>query len=397
MSGQEATLRISPRDPLIFRDGRPFNAGEATRARTRTWPPPSQTTGAVRSLLGKLAGVDFRESAVIERLLALEVSGPLPFRRGKLFFPAPLDFTATGDAGADGAPTAHYPLRPEKPADGGGTDLPGELEPLLLPEEAGDFKPGTPPPFWSRKRIASWLAGSGDFRADYPADGEDDHPEWITTLPTDERTHVCIDPARGSADEGLLFSTSACDFALRDGADETALSILLRVRPGGGPFGDALAAKPDRLATLGGERRTVRVASSDAAPWDCPGEIRAALRGAEQVRMVLATDALFTGGWKPGWLDSQLRGVVPGTGVRVRLRAAAVGRGRYHSGWSYDRSGGRRPGPKPARRAVPAGSVYFFDVEQGSAEELAPRWLEPVSDEPQDALDGFGLALWGIW
>jgi len=41
--------------------------------------------------------------------------------------------------------------------------------------------------------------------------------------------------------------------------------------------------------------------------------------------------------------------------------------------------------------------VYFFTVESGNPELLAKQWLQPVSDEEQDRLDGFGLAVWGTW
>jgi CRISPR-associated protein Cmr3 len=49
---------------------------------------------------------------------------------------------------------------------------------------------------------------------------------------------------------------------------------------------------------------------------------------------------------------------------------------------------------------TPAGSVYFFRIEDDSVEpagELADRWLMPVSDVLQDCRDGFGLAMWGAW
>jgi CRISPR-associated protein Cmr3 len=49
------------------------------------------------------------------------------------------------------------------------------------------------------------------------------------------------------------------------------------------------------------------------------------------------------------------------------------------------------------KRVVPAGGVYFFETVDGSASDLADRWLEPVSDDEQDCRDGFGLAVWGVW
>jgi hypothetical protein len=37
------------------------------------------------------------------------------------------------------------------------------------------------------------------------------------------------------------------------------------------------------------------------------------------------------------------------------------------------------------------------DQARGSAARLAEGWLRPVSDDPQDRRDGFGLAAWGTW
>lgn len=51
---------------------------------------------------------------------------------------------------------------------------------------------------------------------------------------------------------------------------------------------------------------------------------------------------------------------------------------------------------KAIRRAVPAGSVYFFDVIAGDAAALSSQWLQPVGETP-DKHNGFGLPLFGIW
>jgi CRISPR-associated protein Cmr3 len=111
------------------------------------------------------------------------------------------------------------------------------------------------------------------------------------------------------------------------------------------------------------------------------------------VRMVLATPALFEGGWRPGWLDKFEQMNLPaGVGaVRPKLVAAAVGRREPVSGWSL-----REKRPKAVRWMVPAGSVYFFEVEEGDPSRLLESWLRPVSDHQQDRKDGFGLALWGV-
>ena len=113
--------------------------------------------------------------------------------------------------------------------------------------------------------------------------------------------------------------------------------------------------------------------------------------------MILASPAIFAQGWKPGWLDHDLTGQPPGSpdNTKVRLVAACVGRWQAISGWSLEKG---TAGPKAVRRAVPARSVYCFEILEGDIAAIAEKlWLHPVSDNEQDRRDGFGLALWGKW
>jgi CRISPR-associated protein Cmr3 len=108
--------------------------------------------------------------------------------------------------------------------------------------------------------------------------------------------------------------------------------------------------------------------------------------------MVLASPAIFKDGWKPGWLDKGLSGEL--SGVKLRLVGASISRWKAVSGWSL----APPRGPKPIRRMVPAGSVFFFEVEKsGDAAALADQWLHSVWDEQKERRDGFGLAAWGTW
>ena len=116
---------------------------------------------------------------------------------------------------------------------------------------------------------------------------------------------------------------------------------------------------------------------------------------ASRLRMVLATPAVFSRGWRPGWIGGEGNGTVPGTDIELRLVSAVTGRRQPISGWSYET--GKR-GIKPLRRMVPAGSVYFFEAAKGiKREHWENLWLRSVCDDIQDQKDGFGSALWGTW
>jgi CRISPR-associated protein Cmr3 len=108
---------------------------------------------------------------------------------------------------------------------------------------------------------------------------------------------------------------------------------------------------------------------------------------------VLATPAIFKNGWLPGWLGDDLTGSPPGLpAVRIKLTAAAVDRWQPYSGWAMARKHGQRA----IRRLVPAGAVYWFELIAGWGEDIADLWLQPISDDPADRNDGFGMVLPGV-
>jgi CRISPR-associated protein Cmr3 len=72
--------------------------------------------------------------------------------------------------------------------------------------------------------------------------------------------------------------------------------------------------------------------------------------------------------------------------------AVAVDRWMPVSGWDL-----QSKKPKAMRKAVPAGSVYWFAVEEGSASDLASLWFTTVGDNAQDNIDGFSQVSVAPW
>lgn len=395
----EQWIRLHGRDPLIFRDGRPFGSEPgALSARTLALPFPGTLAGVLRTAAGNAAGWQWNGETATQAL-QVEVAGPLLERDRTLCFPAPLDALLISPEEGAGRPRVHC-LRPDVAA-AGNTDLPFRLLPLCPPEEG---KPAKGYAYWTREELVAWLA--------HP-DGEGFAPPGRLQGPEREhRAHVAIAAEQGTSREGHLFTTEGLSFrsALRTGdepdADEyeagqsgagdgaaaeyrsVEWSLLARVRGAG--------ELPSGLISCGGEGRLALLErlQEGASRERCPGSLAERLAETTRVRLLLATPAHFAGGWRPGWLDEgTLEGTPPGVeGLRLRLTAAAVGRREAVSGWDY-----QRKGPKAVRWLVPAGSVYFFEVAEGEARAVAERWLEPISDGAQDRRDGYGLALWGVW
>ncbi len=376
MSGQ--LLRLRGVDPLLFRDGRPFSSEKgALSARTLPIPTPGTVAGFLRTLYGDRHGWDWNDPVKQQEALGIPVAGLLLMCNKEPVFAAPADAVVYRPDKAQ--EDALMTLRPcENPA---GCDLPDGLLPLNVTE---DVKPVSGYNLWRGSDMHRWLADPEGRLQPIPAKLEGPVIE--------ERVHVAIDSQTGRSDEGKLFTaqfvsferllqeSSACSFQ--------EWSLLARIETSDGK---SLAGG----GTLGGERRLAVVESVSSEEWvSCPEELGKRIAASRKARLILATPAIFSGGWKPGWLDANLQGTPPGMeGVRLKLISAAVKRREPVSGWDYA-SGA----PKEVRWMPPAGSVYFFEVVEGSAEPLSSAgWLQSVSDREQDRRDGYGLALWGVW
>lgn len=407
-------LELTCRDPIIARDGRPFGVGQGNRMRSLPWLLPSVVAGSFRTALVK-ANLDLDFSwNMPERLLAVKVAGVFPTTKAEvtgeeLYLPAPNDCVWDESNGRI------HRVQPVEFDKGEGVDFPiNGPNPVRLTEDQAkeDFKAKSIPAWWPMEKYTEWLIHGDTTR---PA-------EWfglsfLTPAIQETREHVALDPGTGAAVEGQLFATTGLNlthmqrFSVKESQafkDRfTEIRLTARVTISDSAFDHVEHFKI--WHPLGGERRLVHWQRHDAANmWQCPGKVRTALEKATRIRMILATPAIFEQGWKPGWLDADtLTGTPPIVGApTLKLTGVSIQRWKAVSGWSLAKidNAGRfnangKPGPKPIRRMVPAGGVYFFENVSGeSAAALAESgWLQPISDDPQDRNDGFGLAVWGTW
>jgi len=382
-------LQVTPHDPVIARDGRPFGVGQGNRMRGLPWPLPSVVAGAFRTTLVKAnPELDFAGD-MPQRLMQVAVAGTFPVCANKLYLPAPNDCVAAPNDDGNTIKTV-YRLSPDEGyADG--CDLPEGLKPVMLPTNVEDFKPADIPAWWPADKYVDWLLGR-----DVQFDGS-----FLKPPVQETRDHVKLDPDLGSAAEGQIFSTTGLNVSHLPRFDPKKESkfearfaeVSLSVRVDDRASLLKLNKNVNMWHPLGGERRLVhwQKQPSGISDWNCPDPIRNALQATTKVRMILATPAIFKHGWKPDLEHGPLKD------CGLTLVGASVGRWKAVSGWSLADTKDQKRGPKPIRRMVPSGSVYFFTVNQGSAGKLAERWLESVSDHEQEQRDGFGLAIWGTW
>jgi CRISPR-associated protein Cmr3 len=124
------------------------------------------------------------------------------------------------------------------------------------------------------------------------------------------------------------------------------------------------------------------------------GKASSIAEGDKQFFLYLATPAVFQRGrgkpgWLPNWIDAQsLRG--EHNNLKFRVIAAAVGKSLPIGGWDLQR---RRP--KPLVRAVPAGSIYFCELEGGNMEDIRNLHNQMISEAGWEI--GMGLTFIGRW
>lgn len=356
-------LSLEPLDTLFFRDGRPFEAG--FRA-TSGMPQPQTLAGALRTWLLRRVGCDFEKLAEAMKegrsfqQVAAEAQPPEVGQIAQLRFRGPW-FALEGRPLVP-APATLRRVKSEQKEE----NVIVRMEPL----SDHDSLPGWSPaesgmrPVWLRdtrptERVDSGyltLSGLKTFLEGETPCSKQDIVRAEKLFGLDHRTGIAVNPEKLSAEESMIYGIGLL-------ALKKEVSLYAEVT---GPE-EALRLLPDEPTTLplGGEGRRVILKRQQPVQWP-----QVAASDGNKPLLLLTSPGLFNG-WRPERLKGNLLGaVVPGY--------VAV------SGWDL-----ARKGPKPARFAVAAGSVYFLkedlDLSDGSL------------CEGEDATLGWGTFLKGVW
>ena len=371
------TWLVEPRDSLIIRDARPSLSGEPMR--TLPYPWPSSIAGLARTRAGQDQDGLFALSAdEAKKLFAVEVAGPWlavlddDDNMKDLAFAAPLDCLwheaegqAEKKADDDEKIIERRRLMPvldnEERVNGVISNKADGMRWILPKQAAPQRKPASAPVFWPWEKLEGWLTKPSN-----EVDQGTLSDFGFGAFTVEERTQVAIDPETGRPSDGQLFSVEG-----------------LRLRDGDNRFGLAFACDDERINAgpvhLGGERRISWLSQLENGRPELPKNFDSSGR---LYRLILVTPAIFKDGWKPK-KDS-----VPG----AKLVAAVTGRPQSISGWDF-----ANRGPKMTRRMVPAGSVFWFELEEGvdAQKWVEERWMQSICDN-QDRRDGFALCLVGV-
>ncbi len=360
-------------DVFIPRGNRPFGGGVHGEALMPPWP--SVFAGALASKALADAGEISRAVAdpegvecILEKLLGPDhgVLGVGLLKDDRPLFPVPADLVVL-----EGPRPVTVRPRSVEGVDGLASSAPTPRLPVLTDPDRAKPQGG----YWIRLDGLKEHLGGGSVSPEHLVySGE----LWKL----DPRLGIALDRGSRTVAEGLLYTTDA-----------------VRLLPGVRILVGFRSSRPlaDGLVRIGGDGRAAQVTEVSNTVQAAMETLGTPGAGWPGFRMILATPGLFPTGWLPPGVSSD--GILRFQGLEARLEAASVGRFQVVSGWDL-----ARQRPKPAQRAVPQGSVYWFSVRSGdtsSLEALHRQGLWPlVSENKTDAVrrrEGYNRVWFGYW
>lgn len=309
-------------DTLFFRDGKPFSMGEETWANGLFPPPLSVVYGALRTAyFSEHIGTLHSANNEVDPTLKLTINFSAYHGEGKYFYPCPLDIVQIKE-------------RKRKP----------EFSLLELVERrtgccSSLHKVDLPMLLQSQKQVEEPSGLIDEISLNEYLQSSAVPRSLLNIenfLKEEPKVGIGRNNLTGTSDEGMLY--------------RVGMKRMHQLRLAFGYSGLNISGT---LLRLGGEGKAVSVSKMKQKP-----NVQEAISSTKKdglFKLYLATPAIFKEGWRPAPEN------IPG----AKLVAAVIGKPLYIGGFDMKPKGGKRPAPKPMRRAIPAGSVYYY---QGSAE-----------------------------
>lgn len=349
-------IKIDAFDTLYFRDGKPFTMGSETSGSGIFPPYPSMLYGALRSVYFSY-NADFLKYANTEHdpTKDLEITGIYLARKGDIYFPLPFDCVQEKGAKNKKAENKFIILKPTAcsvVSNCGSTHI-------LRPE--------------NNLKIENIVDGWID-KISFEVYLNSNHEDAVFT---ESDFLVISEPKIGIGRNNL--TKTAQDSMLYRVAMKRMIETSIVVEFEG------LNLPEQGLIKFGGEGRPVNYETINENMIPKPPE-----QMGKVFKLYFSTPAIFEKGWLPKWIDENtLEGQYDG--LRLKLITASIGRVIYIGGFNM-----KLKEPKPMKRAVPAGSVYYFEIIENK-QDLSPVELfhgRAISDIMPE--QGFGIAYTGI-
>lgn len=354
-------IQIDALDTLFFRDSKAFTKGEDTWADTIFPPYPSVIYGALRSAwfaedVGKLDLANKDDDPTKDLIIK-----NICFKQGdELYFPLPLDCVQEkGWLKIQDKKNKVFVLKPNPINKEVSLSCPTNE---ILQSENDKQIENVSDAIVGESALEKYLNGSSEEfsikrRSDYIS------IETKVGIARSKHTH--------SSEENMLYRVGMNRLA--KGFNDK-ISIIVEF--------EGLSISPQGLMKFGGEGKAIHYEEISTTI-----DIPAPELTDNKFKLYLVTPAIFKNGWLPFGIDKDtLKGSINGVGVE--LLTTAIGKPISIGGWDM-----KRGCPKTMRKAVPVGSVYYFELTDGNVKDLIKINGNSISDYNEN--EGFGIAYVG--
>ena len=355
------TIRINPLDTFFFRDGKPFTMGSETWTDSLFPPSPSVFYGALRScwLLNQKEGFskdNIRDSE------SLKIKGIFLEIGGAVFLPVPKDF-----------------LQEKVKKSNRHTVVLGELSSVV------SNKPINQVATKKDDIIVEEIEGNALFEDTQYENYLDKHDiENLQYKPAkdyivkESKIGISRNIDTHTTEEGLLYRVDFNRF------DTTKSDIAFVIDFEGLDF------PQQGTLRLGGEAKLAAYELINTTEIKAPN-----VSSQSRFKLCLATPTILENGWLPKWInkDTLIGEFGIDVKIQVKLITAIIGKPISIGGFDIDKRE-----PKLMYKAVPAGSVYQFELLKGSMEDAIKLFHgQAFSDEHlnEHTKQGFGLTYIG--
>jgi len=343
-------LRINPFDTFFFRDGKPFTMGDDNWADGIFPPSPSVIYGALRTAWISEQADGFTEKNIVESE-KLKVKGIfIEFNKNSIALPVPRD------------------LVHEK-----GNKSNKSILQLQHNKAFSKNAPSMIALSVQYKFVEEFLANGVVKYNSYESYLKGNSTIQIEENYTVEESKIGIGREIDShtAKEGSLYRVDMKRFK----NEETSIIVEC----------EGLDFSSNSFLRIGGEGKAASLETIEAGHTDINPPIK---YQDNRFKVCLATPSIFEKGWLPNWIDeTSFEGQYKG--LKLKLIATVLGKPANVGGFDV-----KLNEPKTMFKAIPAGSVYWFELLEGTLLE-AKNVFHYQSVSEQKAKEGFGITYIG--
>lgn len=359
-------IKIEAIDTLFFRDGKPFSMGEETWADGIFPPPPSVFYGALRTKYFAEHPQEFsKANTENDPTKNLQILGFALNINDDIQYPLPLDIHSEKKSKED---KAYLLTLSDKETYFVDNHL---FSKILVPSQDLKYKVLEPLEngYITRASLEGYLN----------KEEKEYNPDQLTKYYVREpKIGIGRDDSSKTSKEGQLYRVNLIRPSVLKNKEIKTIKFIFQY--------EGLNLPKEGFLKLGAESKIVNYTTIDD---ETIPKFENSTPNRRLFKLYLSTPCYFEKGSLPSWInENTLEG--EHEKIKLKLLTAAVGKPIFIGGFDM-----KKKKPKPMRKYVPSGSVYYFEILEGSFEDVVKAFHRKSISEER-ANEGFGISYVGV-